>query len=70
MILDLLKDTLSFYSNVLDVEKFASRQKEDIHLEPTPCTEPCSVTNQDNISIALKIDIDLKTNIKVFNLKL
>lgn len=64
--LDLLKDASSFCSNLMDFENFLLPQKDDIHLEPTPLTKPSFVSNQDNISLVLKIDIDLIANVKVY----
>lgn len=63
--LDLLKDTLSFYTNFMDDQNFLLPQKNDIYLEPTTENEPSFLGNQDNISVALKIDIVLTSNIKV-----
>lgn len=62
---DLLDDVQGFPKNVLDVHNFASRTKDDLHAEPVPKEEPCTLINDDNFAISLKIVLSPDDNMKV-----
>ncbi|KAI1732177.1 autophagy-related protein 2 like protein B [Ditylenchus destructor] len=61
---NLLDGVQGFPKDVLDVHNFASRAKDDLHAEPVPKEEPCTLVNDDNFAVSLKIVLSPDDNMK------